>query len=385
MDGLTLLIISLILSALIAFLWLIGGSVFKASPSTSFHYALCNVFLGAFMLLYVFRDDYPKLAIFCSDVALILGCFCLRRAVQDFTEIKKTDFQQIVLIVLALAVDIPARWFSYDQKLAVLAVCFFSMYTFLAAAQEAYRYMIKDFARKYCIITLMPLYLMGLLIFSRILLTLLSNSSTMDLRQASVFNTAFLLTMMLAVLGFNGTAIGLVVSRMITKIKHLSQQDPLTHAFNRRHLNTLAEKEIMRSNKNGKALSIIMLDIDHFKKVNDMYGHAAGDQALLTCVEVIKNTVRASDFVGRLGGEEFCIVLPDTQLKDAQALAERIRQKLENTSVLWENKVIPITASFGISSLGENNQSQWSKLLNNADQAMYMAKNNGRNKVMTSS
>jgi diguanylate cyclase (GGDEF)-like protein len=131
--------------------------------------------------------------------------------------------------------------------------------------------------------------------------------------------------------------------------------------------------------KEGQHFSIIMLDIDHFKKVNDTYGHAAGDQALVVCANVLRRSARGTDFVGRLGGEEFCVILPETSLDAAKVIAERLRQTLEQEIVMWEGHQIPITASFGVSSLTKKDE--WSSLLNRADIAMYQAKKSGRNQI----
>jgi diguanylate cyclase (GGDEF)-like protein len=240
--------------------------------------------------------------------------------------------------------------------------------------------MIKHFAKVYSITTTAPLFLMASILAVRIFVTAFQLQNP-DLRHQGAFNTGFLIVMIICVMGFNATAIGLVVSKMITQIKQLSQEDPLTKIFNRRHLTTLAEEEISKVRKNHTTLSVVLLDIDHFKKVNDVYGHAAGDAALIACVDVIKKNIRSTDYLGRLGGEEFCILLPDTTLEEAKILSERIRASIEAHKVVWEEHSIPITASFGITSFNENAQNEWSNLLNKADIAMYKAKNNGRNQV----
>lgn len=382
-DGLTLLVISLILSALMTSLWLLSAFLFKTSPSTSIHFALANTLLGSFMFFYICRGIWPTTTMYVlSDITVVAGCFILRRAIQEFAKVKKTDLEYIILFIVSLVVLIGMRSHEGYGKLAVAIVCGLSFYSIVMCTRAAYTYMIKDFEKRFCIVTLSPLYFMGALTFIRTVSTLLIHAPITDLRQTTGLNIAFLLTLMLAILGFNGTAIGLVISRMITQIKKLSQEDPLTKTFNRRHINTLAQEEISKLHKNSSNFSLIVLDIDHFKKVNDQYGHAAGDAALLSCVEVIQKNVRATDYVGRIGGEEFCILLPNTNESEAKILAERIRLNLSISPVLWEDKKILITGSFGVTSLGANGKSEWSKLLNRADLAMYEAKNNGRNQVV---
>lgn len=382
-DGLTLLVISLILSAVMTSLWLLSAYLFKTSPVTSIHYALTNTLLGSFMFFYICRGIWPTTTMFVlSDITVVAGCFVLRRSVQEFAEVKKTDKEHIILFLLSLITLISLRTHEGYGKFTVAFVCGLSLYSIIMCCKTAYEYMIKDFEKRFCIVTLSPLYFMGALTFVRIIATLLTETPITDLRQATGLNIAFLVTLMLALLGFNGTAVGLVISRMITKIKVLSQEDPLTKTFNRRHINTVAEEEISKLHKNSSSLALIVLDIDHFKKVNDKYGHAAGDAALLACVDVIKKNIRATDYVGRIGGEEFCIILPNTNESEAKVLAERIRVNLSSHPVMWENEQISITGSFGVTSLTSNGKSEWSKLLNKADLAMYEAKNNGRNQVV---
>jgi diguanylate cyclase (GGDEF)-like protein len=223
------------------------------------------------------------------------------------------------------------------------------------------------------------LFSMGLFFALRGVLVLFHRNEAVSLLQNSAFLIAFICTIIVASLGFNMTCIGLVISRMLSQVKKLSIEDPLTQTFNRRHINEVAQNAINKMYKEGQHFSIIMLDIDHFKKVNDTYGHAAGDQALVVCANVLRRSARGTDFVGRLGGEEFCVILPETSLDAAKVIAERLRQTLEQEIVMWEGHQIPITASFGVSSLTKKDE--WSSLLNRADIAMYQAKKSGRNQI----
>jgi diguanylate cyclase (GGDEF)-like protein len=381
LDGTTLLIVALIFTGFSCFVWLLSAFLFKSSPKISVNFALANFFLGMFMLFYVLRGVWPTLSIYVmSDITVILGCLLLRRATQEFTDKEKTDLELAVLFFASTLIDIYIR-ITGHHFYGVLMVCSVSLYLVVHAFINSYGYMIKNFAKVYSITTTAPLLLMGSVLAVRIVTSLFQSGSP-DLRQQGAFNTGFLVVMMVSIIGFNATAIGLVVSKMITQIKRLSQEDPLTKIFNRRHLNTVAEIEINKVRKNNSTLSIVLLDIDHFKKVNDVYGHAAGDVALITCVEVIKKSIRSTDYVGRLGGEEFCILLPNTNLEDAKVLSNRIRENIAAHHIVWEEHTIPITASFGITSFNSSGQNEWSNLLNKADIAMYQAKNNGRNQVV---
>ena len=169
------------------------------------------------------------------------------------------------------------------------------------------------------------------------------------------------------------------------QIKRLSITDPLTGCYNRGYLMEHLPKEIKRAVRYFHPLSIAMTDIDHFKNVNDTYGHQAGDTVLRSFVELIRSSIRDGvDWVARYGGEEFVIVIPETELKCAEKVAERLRRKIETTEVsIGDDRRIKITASFGVVCFDPKEKKEIStdKLIKEADKMLYEAKNEGRNRV----
>ncbi len=169
------------------------------------------------------------------------------------------------------------------------------------------------------------------------------------------------------------------------KIKVLSVTDPLTGCFNRGYMNKKLVQELKRGKRYKRPLSLIFCDIDHFKQVNDTYGHQAGDQVLKEFAACIRTSVRVDvDWLTRYGGEEFLIVLPETEPEAAFCVAERIRACVEQRDIPWRNRSIPITASFGVSGLDylRNDVDVSSEtLILQADQALYQSKHEGRNRV----
>jgi len=165
------------------------------------------------------------------------------------------------------------------------------------------------------------------------------------------------------------------------ELERLAHTDCLTGLANRRHFLEQAEQELARAVRYGKHLSVLMVDIDHFKRVNDIHGHNAGDTALRKLSEVALKAVREVDIVGRLGGEEFAVLLPETDGEMAFEVAERFRSSIANTEVLLESgAALRFTISIGVASLGKDCAS-FDALLSQADQALYEAKNAGRNRV----
>ncbi len=163
----------------------------------------------------------------------------------------------------------------------------------------------------------------------------------------------------------------------------MAYTDPLTQTHNRASFNDAIKREISLAARNRKNLSLIFFDIDHFKAINDTYGHECGDTTLAFSAKWIKESLRDSDMVFRYGGEEFVIILSDTDAKGAKLLAERIRATIENHTIAYGMETIKITASLGVSTLQSNDTIE--SFVKHADEAMYSAKNNGRNQVALAS
>jgi diguanylate cyclase (GGDEF)-like protein len=162
-------------------------------------------------------------------------------------------------------------------------------------------------------------------------------------------------------------------------IRELAIRDELTGMFNRRHLLELLEYEKNRSSRGGGFFCLAMLDIDHFKKVNDVYGHLAGDEVLRTVATMIDKTLRNTEFCGRYGGEEFLIVMTQTDIKGALIGAERVRTNIENTLFPNLGSDFKVTVSIGLSEY--QIREDIDKIIARADEALYLAKKGGRNRV----
>jgi diguanylate cyclase (GGDEF)-like protein len=159
--------------------------------------------------------------------------------------------------------------------------------------------------------------------------------------------------------------------------------DPLTKTNNRTAFSDSLQREINLSLRNSRDLSLVFFDIDHFKQVNDTYGHECGDMVLASAASCIKESLRGSDIVFRYGGEEFVILLSDTDLAGAKIISERIRMKIENHTMAYGMNTLKLTASLGISTLRKNDTPE--SLTKRADEAMYLAKEKGRNQIQTES
>jgi len=182
--------------------------------------------------------------------------------------------------------------------------------------------------------------------------------------------------------GITLSLIALMIWRVIMRIQHLTFRDPLTGSLNRRAFEQAldaAQAQLQR----GHGFALVMIDIDHFKRINDTHGHLAGDAALQHCVSVWQAGLREVDRLGRLGGEEFCALLPvasPADLATAAAVAERLRAALETQPLQWQGQVLPLTASFGVA-LPVAGDPRGEIGMTRADGALYRAKAEGRNRV----
>lgn len=191
---------------------------------------------------------------------------------------------------------------------------------------------------------------------------------------------------MLALIGVAGLLIARL-SAMTTKdliriasLERDVMRDPLTGLLNRRYLDSRLDEEIQRARRSGLPLSLLMIDLDHFKHINDSYGHIVGDQVLRHVSSLIVNMVRVSDMVVRYGGEEFLVIAPDSALEDATHLGDRLLHHLRNHEVPLPNgEPLTVTASIGAASLHDG-ESEFS-FLRRADMALYEAKGQGRDRL----
>lgn len=165
------------------------------------------------------------------------------------------------------------------------------------------------------------------------------------------------------------------------KLTKLANVDDLTKVFNRRYFIGKLKEEIERAKRYGHALSVMLIDADHFKRVNDRYGHDVGDQALKVLSSIGRKTFRGVDVFCRLGGEEFAVLLPETDLEKVGIAADRFRMAVERTAINTEQGTLHITISIGITTATKKRSLTVTNLMKRADTTLYIAKNNGRNRV----
>ncbi|MCK0154740.1 GGDEF domain-containing protein [Alcanivorax sp. S6407] len=166
------------------------------------------------------------------------------------------------------------------------------------------------------------------------------------------------------------------------QVRDQALRDPLTRLSNRRELFCRLNHEVARARRSGRPLSVCLLDLDFFKRINDTYGHGVGDEVLVKVASVLKGNLRETDAVGRIGGEEFVLVLPETEQLGARRVVERCRTSIEASPViLADGSPLPVSASFGVVTWDPDEEADGHQLITRADEMLYRAKAGGRNRV----
>tara|TARA_R110000744_G_scaffold89750_3_gene174449 strand:+ start:3897 stop:4841 length:945 start_codon:yes stop_codon:yes gene_type:complete len=170
------------------------------------------------------------------------------------------------------------------------------------------------------------------------------------------------------------------LNKVLQELALASRVDGLTQAFNRKHWEECLAVEFSRAQRYKQTLALVMLDLDEFKLLNDTYGHQGGDKVLIDTSKAINEMLRMGDLFGRYGGEEFAVILPNTDLKGAEDVAERIRKTIEGNAIHYQDQVISVTVSIGVAVMDEDD-ARYENLISHADIALYKAKGAGRNRV----
>jgi two-component system cell cycle response regulator len=172
------------------------------------------------------------------------------------------------------------------------------------------------------------------------------------------------------------------IKQAMEKMAELSTKDELTDLYNRRYFMEFAEREVAGTARYGQDLSLLMLDLDFFKQINDSHGHPAGDAVLKQTARLLMESIRQYDLACRYGGEEFAVIMPNTRLIDAQIFCERLRKKIENKTVRYDSKNIRSTVSIGLAQFSPDVDKSIADLIKRADDGLYAAKQQGRNRVV---
>jgi diguanylate cyclase (GGDEF)-like protein len=388
LDTFTLQQVSMVFNLLAALVWLLLGEYFRMAPRESRWMALGHAArIGAIATGLPGLDSPLEQRLALGDVLslvhLMCTCIALRRMLRQGW--RAWDLGAITAVAAVLiAGAVMAQQASLAQPLTALAVTALA----LLAIRDVHRALLAATMPRFMAWMFLPLVLALVLGLVRGLGGLLGGWTVLDgwpspaeLAQTheGVPSVAMVLATWVLTAATTLSMMALLIWRLIARIQHLMRFDSLTGALNRRAVE--AELVIAQALlERGHSYALVLIDIDHFKAVNDRLGHAGGDAALKHCVAVWRDALRSLDQIGRLGGEEFCVLLPGAPLERAVEVAERLRAALEGTPLKWAGAEVQLTASFGVA-LPQVNDPQGEVALARADAQAYRAKALGRNRV----
>ncbi|MBH9551810.1 GGDEF domain-containing protein [Inhella gelatinilytica] len=374
LEGLLTQVLAL-LSSVAAVLWAVLAGGMRVSPRASGLFSAANGLLGLSLLLTLQRDTAPDWVVWPVADLLGLSAYALsRRGVQHLFKLPHST--RIDLMV----------WSAVALGYAVLPLGSVSVrgYTLLyslpaafwlgALAWELGRALQAQEPRALGLPLAAPFALAAAVMLARTG-WLLDPEAT-----ATPDPLAPLWAFVCLVIFLNVSLATCVVARLLQIIRRQALIDPLTGVANRRHFNEQLALALARQRRNGQPLCLMLLDLDHFKPLNDRHGHAAGDAALVQVAQRLKASLREVDLAARIGGEEFALLLPDTPLAQALEVAQRLRQTLRATPPQWDGQALVVTVSGGVVQAQGNSSAEG--LLQAADAALYRAKGEGRDRVV---
>jgi diguanylate cyclase (GGDEF)-like protein len=370
-DNRTLFACQTLLTAVYAIVFLSMGRMHRHLPGTgSFALGFFSGFLGC--VLIVIRGSLPNLVSIVVGNFLLFSAFVLfYRGILLFFRSPRTT--RLLWTSVAVALVLLAYFSIVDDqgapRIAIISLVFFLSRGFIAVElfrQAGQRAILNVFAG------LMVAYaLFGL---GRTLVTFL-HGAPYDVNQTSSFQTPALVVNFIFICILGLFFVLMLSSELVAIVEAQSLNDHVSGALNRRGIDQRMALELVRAEREGYQLAIALIDIDHFKQINDTAGHAAGDAALRQVVEVFTSRLRSYDFFGRYGGDEFLLVLPQTSCDDALRIAERIEQAVSGIAV--SRFALPLSLSIGLTIATFRESS--SSMLARADMALYDAKQAGRN------
>lgn len=347
-----------------------------------------NALYAAGFMLIALRGLVPNtLSIVPANILLLSAAVLFLEGVRRFRGIAGRPISNMSLVVLPVLLIAYFTFVTDDTGMRVVVYSAFCAVIAGLVAWELFRNAQSDLC--FSLWFTGSLFAMHALFMGfRVVLTFL-NPGPHDLLAPNLIQTlTFLISLLLGIawtFGFvmlNSERLEVDLKNAQVELQRLAETDFLTGIANNRRFFEDGEREIQRARRYGHPLAALMLDLDHFKKVNDTYGHAAGDKVLVAMTDTFRRLLRDIDVFGRLGGEEFAILLPETDLAGGRATAERLRMAIAETQIDAGNRTLKITISIGVTLLSPDDAGL-DAVLKRADDAMYEAKRHGRNRVVT--
>jgi diguanylate cyclase (GGDEF)-like protein len=361
--------------------WWVAGSLLGLSRRAANHWVAATLFSALALMLIVKRGQWPDWMTIVLANVLAMGAFLvMRRGIQVFLRLPTADREAGLLmagVLVGLGAYVADRG---NGRFAVLATSALIAWTLLRCAFESHRALRASGDGGASRVVAAPFALLGVVYAVRVAAGLLRPEvAAQPLDQANGFNGGVVIMFMVVGLLLNMVLAYLVANRLVRRLHHLSIRDPLTGLLNRRGLAPRLTREAARLRRYGEHYALLAVDVDHFKAVNDRHGHATGDAVLVQLGALLRDMARDVDTVARLGGEEFCLLLPQGDLAGARLAAERLCHAVRQA--VWPQVEGPLTVSVGVA-LASGRDENPQAVLARADAALLRAKASGRDRVV---
>ena len=330
-------------------------------------------------LLVGLRSIYPDVALIpLGNTLIVVGHICQYVAVKQFLG---EGIRRWPLWLLGTAVFVSTLFFTYASNSFPARTVIITIGSIIALVATA-RALFRGASRELIAARYTALLLLGtaLILALRGAYTVASGTALNTLFAGDLVQFAYVSAYLILGVLSGLTFVLLVAERLRLELERMATLDSLTGIYNRRTFTDLVERELARAGRAGSSVALIVIDLDHFKMVNDRYGHVAGDAVLKSFVATANAALRKQDLLGRYGGEEFCVVLPGASPPEAVLIAQRLRESVEAHPVHVADRPIHYTISAGVA---HSNRAglDLDSLVRDADEALYRAKNRGRNQV----
>lgn len=359
--------------------WTVMATPMRVAPSASWRFALANLCVLLGMLLYTQRTQEPSyLHWLVADNIILVGFCFLRWGAQRLYHLKSSHQFDITLIIISISLMLLAKPHSSSAAYLMIILSLAAAISFFLLAKDHYRAFKANFTAYATYWLVIPILLIAMMFLVRALILIVYPDK---IATYAAFNTEeslpILWVYIILILLVNILIIGNTINRLVVKIKTLANKDTLTGLWNRNALQAKLALEHERWLRDSISYSVILIDLDHFKQINDAHGHAAGDEVLKIAAKQFSSVTRKIDYLCRYGGEEFVLILPLTTEQKVLCVAEKLQHTLAEVNFEWQGTSIAIEASIGCATVCENLPVE--ELLNLADEAMYQAKASGRN------
>lgn len=367
-----------VIQAVAAVAWAAGAAAVAAARPAALYWAAWAALSSVTWIVLSMRlASPPLLGVVCG----VLAALSLQRGVRAYIGVPPSGRMALGLLALVVAVGL---WVDQPAWRHLHAVVNFGVLAWLyfATARDLYRHGRDDLHLRFPLLLALPLLLGAAAFAGRALKALLAPESVAaEMETHSALNVGSALSYVVLVLMLHATLIALVTARLVSDLRRLSRHDGLTGMLNRRAIEEALDAQIQRSRRSGEVFALMMLDVDHFKAINDRHGHTVGDLALKHAAALLRSGLRDVDRLGRYGGEEFLLLLPGLPLAQAHPVAERLREQLMSRPLVYGGTTIELSVSIGVADWN-GDAAELPRVLALADAALYRAKAAGRNRVV---